>query len=266
MFDEPNMACVRKYLAGLALALALPTLLGAAAPASIATRPISRMDTPWWRQRFEQKQAELKARHVDLLWLGDSIFQNWEKAGPEPWRNFAPVWQRFYGSRHAVDLGFRGDSTCHLLWRLQHGELDGINPRAAVLLIGANNFGHVHTDADQTYEGIVAVLATLHSRLPTTQILLLGVLPSIRSGWVSENTRRLNRRLIGLPAREGAWLHYADVSSTLENHGQVDPGRFLDPRLTPPDPPLHPTAETQAAIAAKIEPQIAAMMGDERRS
>ena len=237
-------------------------LLGAASPVSIATRPVSRMDTPWWRQRFDEKQAELKRAHVNLLWLGDSITQNWERAGPQAWQDFAPIWRRFYGDRGAVNLGFKGDSTCHLLWRLQHGELDGIHPKAAILLIGANNFGHVHTNAEQTYQGIVTILDALHQRLPDMQVLLIGVLPSIRSRWVSENTIVLNRGLERLPASRASWLHYVDVSSIFEQHGDVDPTRFLDPLLHPPDPPLHPTAASQAAIATLIEPTLASMMGD----
>ena len=244
------------------LPLTLVLLLAAAGPASIATRPISRMDTAWWQERFEEKQTELRTRRVDLLWLGDSITQNWERAGPQPWQDFVPVWDRFYGDRNAVNLGFRGDSTCHLLWRLEHGELDGIHPKAAILLIGANNFGHVHTDADETYEGITRILDVLHQRQPAMRVLLLGVLPSIRSRWVTDNTRQLNRQLEKLPSSRGSWLHYVDAGGILEQHGDADPGRFLDSYLRPPDPPLHPTASSQAAIATVIEPTVAAMMGD----
>lgn len=260
------MLSVRMKLAVLLPAFMVPLLTSAISPASAATAsiaslPISRMETPAWKHRFEQKQAELKGP-VDLLWLGDSITQDWEHTGPEPWRDFAPTWRRFYGDRHAVNLGFKGDSTCHLLWRLQHGELEGIRPKAAILLIGANNFGHIHTDAAQTYQGIVTVLDVLHRRLPATRVLLIGVLPSIRSSWVSANTKLLNRHLATLPASEGAWLHYVDAGSIFEDDGRVDPRRFIDPRLTPPDPPLHPTAAAQAALAARIEPLVASMMGD----
>ena len=244
------------------IALGLLLSLCAAAPLSIASRPISRLDTPWWRQRFEAKQAALHHGPVDLLWLGDSITQDWERTSPQPWKNFATIWKRFYGDRHAVNLGFRGDSTCHLLWRLEHGELNGIVPKAAILLIGANNFGHVHTDAAQTYGGIVTILNLIHRRQPHMQVLLLGVLPSIRSAWVTRNTARLDGWLPGLPQRMGPWLHYQDVGAALEHDGHVDPARFLDPHLVPPDPPLHPDAEAQAQIAGMIEPTVAAMLGD----
>ena len=236
--------------------------LANAAPRNIAIEPVSRMSQDWWRVRFESKQAELRHVPVDLLWLGDSITQNWERSSTEGWQNFAPVWQRFYGNRHAVDLGFKGDSTCHLLWRLQHGELDGIAPRVAIVLIGANNFGHIHTDADETFDGIQVILDAIHRRQPLTHIILLGVLPSIRSEWVSRNTIHLNSRLRGIPA-DRSYVTYADVGDLFLVHDRVDAAKFIDPRLTPPAPPLHPTAQVQAEIAERIEPIVARLLQDD---
>ena len=233
-----------------------------AARPNIATASISRLDQPWWRDRFQAKQAELHAAPVQLLWLGDSITQNWELDGPQPWRRFRPVWQRFYGDRHAVNLGFKGDSTCHLLWRIQHGELDGIAPKAVVLLIGANNFGHLHTDAAQTDAGIQHVLDEIHRRLPRARILLLGVLPSIRSDWVSQNTAILDADLQRSMTVRQSYATYVDLGAIFLRDGKVDRARFLDSYLTPPEPPLHPTAESQERMAVAIEPMIAAMLGD----
>lgn len=232
------------------------------ASTSVATASISRLDQGWWKARFFEKQEELHRGPVDLLWLGDSITQNWELDGPQPWQRFAAVWQRFYGDRHAVDLGFKGDSTCHLLWRLQHGELDNISPRGVILLIGANNFGHIHTTADQTYAGILVILDEIHRRLPRAQVLLIGVLPSIRSRWVTDNTRILNARMQREVSISRSYVRYMDVGSLFLKKGTVDAGKFLDSRMTPPDPPLHPTAETQEEIASLIEPSVAEMLGD----
>ncbi len=239
-------------------------LAGAASPIrppSIATEPVSRMQTPWWRERFERKQAELAARPIDLVWYGDSITQDWELAGPPPWRDFAPVWQRFYGDRRSIDLGFKGDSTCHLLWRLEHGELSGIHPKVAILLIGANNFGHVHTDAAETFSGIKLILDLMHARLPNTRIVVIGVLPSLRTAWITANTRLLNADLRADLARS-AFATFVDASAVLERNGTPDPARFIDPHLSPPEPALHPDAQSQARIAALIEPLVAAGMGD----
>jgi len=254
------------------LLLAAPALLlGGAGRAPIermtlAATPLSRMETPWWRARHQEKLQEVRGRAVDLIWLGDSITQNWERQAPPEWMDFAPVWQRFYGDRRAVNLGFKGDNTGHLLWRMQNGELDGIEPRAAVVLIGANNMGRVHWSAPQTLAGIDAVLTELHRRLPGTKALLIGVLPSIRSKWVTQTTAEANR---GLAARYGSGavpgVTYMELSAIFMRDGQVDRGAFYDDMLDPPDPPLHPTVAAQTRMAEAIEPALAAMLGDRSR-
>lgn len=229
----------------------------------VAATPMSRLDTPWWKARHLEKLAALKRGPVDLVWLGDSITQDWELEGPPEWRDFAPVWQRFYGDRHALNLGFKGDTTSHLLWRMQNGELDGIQPKAAIVLIGANNMGRVHWNAEQTIAGIEAVIADLRRRLPATKILLLSVLPSIRSKYVSRTTIEINRALADRFGPGGP-VTYMDVTTLFMRNGEVDRTQFLDDQLTPPDPPLHPTAQAQRKLAEAIEPTVAAMLGDRR--
>ena len=229
---------------------------------AVAATPISRMETGWWRARHEAKLAEARARRIDLVWLGDSITEDWEQAGPEDWRNFAPVWQHYYGSRNALNLGFKGDTTSHLLWRLQNGELDGLHPKLAILLIGANDMGRVHWNAEQTVAGIAADLDEARRRMPGAKIILLSVLPSIRSKYVDRTTAAINA---ALAARYGngavPGITYADVTHLFVQNGAVDRTQFLDDHLTPPDPPLHPTAGAQARIAEAIEPLVAAVMG-----
>lgn len=238
----------------------------AASPLPPAAQPYSRMDQPWWKARFSAKQAELQANRPDLLWLGDSITQQFELAGPEPWRNFKPVWDRFYAPRHAVNLGFKGDATAHLLWRIEHGETDGIHPRLAIILIGANNFGHLHWAAEPSLLGIEAIVTTLHARLPGTKILLLSVLPSIRSPWVDANTKALNRMLADRYGG-GREAVFHDLTHLFYHGGKgIDPADFLDGHLSPPDPPLHPSAQMQARIAADMEPEVSRMMGDRSRA
>lgn len=237
--------------------LALLTL----AAGSAASIPISRMSTPWWRERFAAKQSELQAHPPQLIFLGDSITENWEKNGPEDWRNFQPGWRHYYGDRQAINLGFKGDSTAHLLWRIRHGELDGIHPRVAVILIGANNFGRAHQAAEQTVEGIQAVVAETHRRLPTTKILLLSILPSRRSSWVDENTIQANQ-LLAQHASSLPNTTYVDVTNVFAPGGKLEADLFLDSHLMPPDPLLHPTAEGQARLSAAIEPTLAHLLGD----
>ena len=179
--------------------LATPLIL-AAGKTPLAATPIARLDTRWWRARHQQKLADIRARKFDRGCLGDSITQNWEKSGPPTWQDFQPAWQRLYGARNALNLGFSGDATSHLLWRLMNGEVEGLSPKAAVILIGANNLGRLHWPPDETIEGIAAVVSETRRRLPRTRLLLLGVLPSIRSTWASEATATINA---GLARRYG---------------------------------------------------------------
>jgi lysophospholipase L1-like esterase len=233
--------------------LLLCSWLVAASSQNIATTPVSRLQTPWWKQRFDEKQQELRTHPPELVWLGDSITQDWERDGPQPWLQFRPVWERFYGSEKAVNLGFKGDSTCHLLWRLMHGELDGYQPKLAIVLIGANNFGHIHTDAEATLEGIRSIVSVLHRKTPRTRIILVSVLPSIRSVWVSENTKRLNASLASAFVADMT-VTFVDASSLFISQGHVDAAAFIDPKLTPPEPALHPTAQAQERLAALLQP------------
>ncbi|MDE2516753.1 MAG: hypothetical protein KGL12_12055 [Rhodospirillales bacterium] len=233
----------------------------------IAALPISRMDLPWWRKRFEEKQAELHRGPVDLVFYGDSITQDWEKHGPPAAQDFAPVWQHFYGGRHAVNLGFIGDTTANLYWRVLHGEASGIDPKVAVILIGANNLGYLHWSAPDTLDGINVIIEALHKRLPHTKILLLGVLPSDRTAWASRTTITINHDLAARYAGggPGGVVTFLDVGHVLMKNGRLDHSLFLDPLENPPRPPLHPTAQGMARIAAAMEPTLARLLGDRPR-
>jgi len=238
--------------------LALPLLAAVPAQAAVpaAAQPISRMDTPWWRARHEAKLAELTRVQPGLIWLGDSITENFERDGPEPWARYQPVWQRYYAPDRAVNLGFKGDATSHLLWRITHGELDGIAPSAAVVLIGANNLGRLHWSAADTIAGIETLIHETRRRLPTTRILLLSVLPSDRTPWASETTLTINQGLAQRFANVTG-VTYQDVTSLFVRNGSLDHSLFYDPLLTPPEPALHPTAAGMAKLAAAIQPQLA---------
>ena len=124
----------------------------------------------WWDARHEEKLERIRQGNVDLLLIGDSITHRWETVGKD-------VWDKYYGKRNAVNLGFGGDRTQHVLWRLQNGEIDGINPKLAVLLIGTNNAWIKENTSENIANGIKAVLCELRTRLPNMKILVLGIFP-----------------------------------------------------------------------------------------
>ncbi|MGL6159140.1 glycoside hydrolase family 3 N-terminal domain-containing protein [Microbulbifer sp.] len=200
----------------------------------------------WWLPRHEEKLARIEQGNVDLLMIGDSITQGWEKEGKA-------VWEKFYGGRNAVNLGFGGDRTENLLWRLQHGEVDGIEPKAAVLMIGTNNTGHRREEPRFTAAGIRAVLDELRSRLPDTRILLLGIFP--RDEQPGTPMRKINSGINEIIAS------YADG----ENIFFLDIGdRFLaeDGRLSAKIMPdrLHLSEQGYEIWAEAMEPTLAKLM------
>ena len=236
-------------------------LLGAASPGHtiLATQPISRLDLPWWKARHQAVLERLRQGPVDLLFLGDSITQNWERSGPPEWADYQPVWRHFYGDRRAVNAGFVGDTTASLIWRIRNGEVAGIAPKAAIVLIGANNLGRLHWSGDDILAGIETILADLKQRLPTTKLLLIGVLPSDRSAWASETTATINA---ALKARYGHSneIAYVDPTPIFTENGRLLRNLFYDPLQTPPGAPLHPTAQGMEKLARAIEPTLARLL------
>ncbi len=249
------------------LAAPLATLAAAPAPKlPLAATPLSRADAKWWADRHAAKLRELRATPPNLLWIGDSITQDWERSGPPDYFDMQPVWTRFYGGRGAINLGFKGDATAHLLWRLRNGELDNIAPKAAILLIGANNFGRLRWSPEDSLKGHDACVAEIRRRTPGAKILVLAVLPSDRGDWTTNATRTFNAGLAQRYANNKTpGIAYTDPTPLFEKSGRIDTTQFYDPLLRPPEPSIHPTAQAHARLAALIEPQVAAMLGDKAR-
>jgi beta-glucosidase len=147
----------------------------------------------WWTKRHEDKLAEARqlGKSAQVVFIGDSITHNWEKDG-------APVWKRVYQPLNALDLGFGGDRTENILWRLQHGEVDGLDPKVAVLMFGTNNTGHRQEDPKTTAAGIKRNIAELQKRLPNTKILLLAIFP--RGEKPDDKLRQINEQVNGIIA------------------------------------------------------------------
>lgn len=168
-----------------------------------------------WLPRHEKKLEEnrkLRAagKNPQLVFIGDSITEGWEKSGQ-------PVWQRYYAKYDAVNLGFGGDRTENVLWRLRHGEVDGLAPKAAVLMIGTNNTGDRNDEPKATAAGVKAIIDELRSRLPQTRILLLAVFP--REEQPTGFLRRLNERVNAVISgyADGRHVFFANINASLLN-------------------------------------------------
>lgn len=228
-----------------------------------AAVPADRMNEKWWADRHNAILEQIHT-HPDtsLVLIGDSITNNYDKANP-PDENFQPTWNEFYEPRKALNLGFSGDTTAHVLWRLNHGEVDGIHPKVAIVLIGTNNTGHGQT-AEQTEIGIDAVVNRIEELLPQTQVLLLGILPSGISADKTSRDQAINSYLATCYG-ENPRVTYLDIASVFEKDGAINRAIFYDPRLPTPRKPLHPDTNGQRMMAEAIEPTLAKLMDDTPR-
>jgi lysophospholipase L1-like esterase len=155
----------------------------------------------WWIPRHESKLEEPGREQAKLLFLGDSITQGWEGAGRD-------VWDEYYEPIGAFNLGFSGDRTENVLWRLQHGEVDGLNPELVILMIGTNNTGHRQDPPECTARGISMILDELKERLPGSQILLLAIFPreSSPDGSLRQLNNQINRLISGFADHERVYF------------------------------------------------------------
>lgn len=223
------------------------------------------MTEGWWAERHNAVLQRIAGEHdAELLLIGDSITNNYDKSQP-PDEDFQPTWRQFYAPRKALNLGFSSDTTSHVLWRLEHGEVKGLRPKAVVLLIGTNNTGWKAQSAEETQAGIDAVVADLENRLPESRILLLGLLPSAVSEDKTVRDRAVNNYL-ARAYEANPRVSYLDIGSVLTRlDGQVDANLFYDPRLPKPGKPLHPNTVGQRRMAEAIEPTLAKLMGEKPR-
>ena len=135
-----------------------------------STTPVPRTGGHAARHHAINKVVQSKAGDVDVVFVGDSITQGWEGAG-------ASVWGEHYAHRKAANLGISGDRTEHVLWRLRNGNLEGITPKVAVVMIGTNNIGHGGQQTREVLDGVRAVVECIRAISPHTRVLLLDIFP-----------------------------------------------------------------------------------------
>lgn len=233
------------FLAGLLTGL---QLLSLPVLAHSAVEPAPRGDK-WWQDRhasFNQRVAEVGDK-AQVIFIGDSITQGWEGEGKD-------VWARYYAHRNAVNLGIGGDRTQHVLWRLDNGNLKGLKPKAAVVMIGTNNSNGEDNTPEQIVEGVRAIVAKLRTALPDTKILLLAIFPrsenfSAQRGKLAQINQALRR------AADGQNVHWVDFGHRFLN----DDGTM--PRELMPDY-LHLSPKGYAIWAEELEGALAGILGD----
>jgi lysophospholipase L1-like esterase len=197
----------KNFFRTLALWLALGGI--ALAEGNTAIQPTPRDNA--WLKRHESFVELAKAGGIDVLFLGDSITDFWR----DPKRG-KTLWDEHFAPLHAANFGISADRTQHVLWRMDHGELDGIKPKVVVLMIGTNNTGlerdkvTPRNTVPEAIAGVTAVVTELREKLPETKILLLAIFPrgekdSPQRAQVAE----INAAIAKLD--DGKFVHFLDI-------------------------------------------------------
>lgn len=211
----------------------------------------------WWFDRHAEKIAEIEKsnnpkdeRKIELLMVGDSITNNFDEKGPGE-----PVWKKYFTPLNALNLGFGGDRTNHVLWRLEHLPKIKPAPLAASLMIGTNNICWGSDKPKQAAEGIQEITRKLNAMYPKMKILVLGVFP--RREQLDHPHRKqiieLNSYLPDL-LKDIPNVSFMDIGSEF-----LDEKGFLSREMMPDT--THPSEKAHEIWAQAITPKLREMMG-----
>lgn len=209
---------------------------------------------PGTEKKHESFNEISKLGQAELVFLGDSITAGWSGKGKE-------VWAQSWEPLKAANFGVGGDRTEHVLWRLQHGNYEGLKPKLTVLMIGTNNTGHqgrpmaeiggatYACTAEQTAEGVTAIVKHLREKQPQMKILLLAIFPR---GATSDDKLRLQNeatnRMIAKLADDKT-VYYMDI-----NQAFLQPDGTLSKDIMPDL--LHPNEAGYQIWAKAIEGKV----------
>ena len=172
-------------------------------------------------ERHAQFLERSRQGEIDLVFLGDSITDRWPRVGERSWQKLAPY--------KPANFGIEGDCTEHLLWRLEHGELDRISPKVVTVLIGSNNvFYFADEKPEWTARGIERVVSLIRKRTPKSKVLLFGILPrDERDSRVRRTIAAVNREIQQLD--DGVHVRFADIGAQfLDDAGNIPPDIMPD--------------------------------------
>jgi len=244
------VAFVAIVLVGFAVVIAVPHVEGVEAkPAkkNHAVVPAPRI-SEWWFARQAKNIGAMSKGDIDLLMVGDSITHNFESVGKE-------VWKKYFEPLKAINLGFGGDRTQHVLWRLDHLPKLKKAPKGAVVLIGTNNICWGSDTPKQAAQGVGAIARKLKSLYPETKVLVLGVFPRRRK--LDHPHRKqiieLNSYLPGL-LKGMKDVKFLDIGAKF-----LDDKGFLSKEMMPDT--THPSEKAHEIWAKAIQPELKKMLG-----
>jgi lysophospholipase L1-like esterase len=217
-----------------------------------ADRPAPRTDQ---NSRTAHAQLLNKARQgkIDVYFTGDSIVRRW---GALDYPDFLANWKTNFYGWNAANFGWGADRTQNILWRLENGEIDGVNPKVIVLLAGTNNVGKEPRD-EQTIaaivRGIKAIIDRCRDKAPGATIVLTAIFPRNDNVAVMPTINRINERLALLA--DGRHVRFLSINDRLADSN----GRLVEGVMN--DDQLHPTIKGYQVWADALKPILLELLG-----
>lgn len=189
------------------------------------------------------------AMRADVVFLGDSITHFW--SGEPKAKRVAgkESWEKWIAPHHPINLGYGWDRTENVLWRLRHGEIAGLKPKAFVVLIGTNNLSGFNPPAE-TAEGVAEVCRELRRQAPQAKILLLAILPRQAKPDATRQRVTDTNKLLQAQASQIADAYLDLTDKLVEADGSILKETMNDY--------LHPTNKGYEVMGAAIDAQLKA--------
>jgi len=235
-------------------AIGLISLL--AAQTVSADRPAPRTDKNS-QIAHEQLLAKTKQGRTDVYFEGDSITRRW---GATDYPELLENWKKNFFGWNAADFGWGADRVENILWRLENGELDGVDPKVIVLLAGTNNVGSrvppegIETTAANVTKGLAAVVRVMQSKAPNAVIILMGIFPRNDNMAVMPEIDRINANLAGMA--DGRKIRYLNINDRLADQD----GKLHDGMMNDRDK-LHPLLNGYQVWADALKPVFTELLG-----
>lgn len=160
-----------------------------------------------WNSIHNRFLSDARGKDPEVIFLGDSILQALEHTD---------VWNQWFAPLHCLNFSIHKDQTQHVLWRIQNGELDNVDPKAVVVHVGTNNVSH---SPEEISEGILSIVSTIRDKLPNAYIVLPSLLPR---GQHPNLLREKNQKVNDLLRKKVANLEKVEVVSIDKGFIQTD--------------------------------------------
>ena len=184
-------------------------------------QPRTRIDPNSQTAHRQLLEKATKGR-IDIYFVGDSITRRW---GATDYPEFLANWKRTFYGWNAANFGWGGDTIPNILWRLQNGELDQVNPKIIVILAGTNNLAITApgTSDEEQIAGIVrgirAILDVCRQKAPKAVIVLMGITPRNDKRAVMATINQINERIARFA--DGQRVRYLNINGQLADHDGV---------------------------------------------